>query len=56
MFVRSHYHQIKSGYYWVITNLPQNDFSFFNELNIPLNFFSPMYENVVLLGDFNFDF
>ena len=31
----------------------QNDLSFINELNLALNFFSPIYENFVLLGDFN---
>ena len=31
----------------------QNDFSFVSELNLALNFFSPVYENFVLLGDFN---
>ena len=31
----------------------QNDLSFISELNIALNFFSPIYENSVLLGDFN---
>ena len=33
--------------------LSQNDLSFINELNLALNFFSPIYENFVLLGDFN---
>ena len=31
----------------------QNDLSFINKLNLALNFFSPIYENFVLLGDFN---
>ena len=31
----------------------QNDLSFINELNLALNFCSPIYENFVLLGDFN---
>ena len=31
----------------------QNDLSFISELNLALNFFSPMHENFVLLGDFN---
>ena len=31
----------------------QNDLSFISELNLALNFFSPIYENFVLLGDFN---
>ena len=31
----------------------QNDLSFINELNLALNFFSPIYENFVLLGYFN---
>ena len=31
----------------------QNDLSFINELNLAFNFFSPIYENFVLLGDFN---
>ena len=31
----------------------QNDLSFINELNLALNFFRPIYENLVLLGDFN---
>ena len=31
----------------------QNDLSFISELNFALNFFSPIYENFVLLGDFN---
>ena len=31
----------------------QNDLSFINELNLALNFFTPIYENFVLLGDFN---
>ena len=31
----------------------QNDFSFIKELNLALNFFRPIYENFVLLGDFN---
>ena len=31
----------------------QNDLSFINELNLALNFFSPVYENFVLLCDFN---
>ena len=31
----------------------QNDLSFINELNLALNCFSPIYENFVLLGDFN---
>ena len=30
----------------------QNDLSFINELNLALNFFSPVYENFVLLCDF----
>ena len=32
----------------------QNDLSFISELNLALNFFSPMYENFVLLGNSNF--
>ena len=32
---------------------PQNDLSFISELNLALNCFSPIYENFVLLGDFN---
>ena len=31
----------------------QNDVSFISELNLALNFFSPIYENFVLLSDFN---
>ena len=31
----------------------QNDLLFINEFNLALNFFSPIYENFVLLGDFN---
>ena len=31
----------------------QNDLSFISELNLALNFFSAIYENFVLLGDFN---
>ena len=31
----------------------QNDFSFINELNLTLTFFSPIYENFVLIGDFS---
>ena len=31
----------------------QNDLWFISELNLALNFFSPIYENFVLLGDFN---
>ena len=31
----------------------QNYLSFISELNLALNFFSPIYENFVLLGDFN---
>ena len=31
----------------------QNDLSIINELNLALNFFSPIYENFVFLGDFN---
>ena len=31
----------------------QNDLSFIIELNLALNFFSPIYENLVLLGDFS---
>ena len=31
----------------------QNDLSFMSELNLALNFCSPIYENSVLLGDFN---
>ena len=31
----------------------QNDFSFISKLNLALNFFSPMYENFLLLGDVN---
>ena len=31
----------------------QNDLSFISELNLVLNFFSPIYENFVFLGDFN---
>ena len=31
----------------------QSDLSFINELNLAMNFFSPIYENFVLLGDFN---
>ena len=31
----------------------QNDLSFINELNLTLNFFSPICEKFVLLGDFN---
>ena len=31
----------------------QNDLSFISELNLALIFFSPIYENFVLLGDFN---
>ena len=31
----------------------QNDLLFINELNLALNFFSPIYENFVWLGDFN---
>ena len=31
----------------------QNDLSFINELTLALNFFSPIYENFALLGDFN---
>ena len=31
----------------------QNDVSFINKLNLALNFFSPICENFVLLGDFN---
>ena len=31
----------------------QNDLSFISELNLALNFFSPIYENFVLLGDFS---
>ena len=30
----------------------QNDLSFINELNLALNFFSPVYQNFVLLCDF----
>ena len=33
--------------------LSRNDCSFINELSPALNFFSPMYENFVLLGDFS---
>ena len=33
--------------------LSQNYLSFISELNLALNFFSPIYENFVLLGDFN---
>ena len=46
-------YQIKSGHYQVIIPPSQNDISFINELNLALNFFSPIYENFVLLGDFN---
>ena len=31
----------------------QNDLLFINKLNLALNFFSPIYENFVLLGEFN---
>ena len=31
----------------------QNDLSFMNKLNLALIFFSPIYENSFLLGDFN---
>ena len=31
----------------------QNNLSFIKKLNLALNFFSPIYENVILLGDFN---
>ena len=31
----------------------QNDRSFIHQLNLALNFFSPMYENFILLGYFN---
>ena len=31
----------------------QNDLLFTNELNLVLSFFSPIYENFVLLGNFN---
>ena len=31
----------------------QNDLSFINELSLALNFFSPTYENLFLLDDFN---
>ena len=31
----------------------QNDLSVINELNLALSFFSPIYQNFVLLGDFN---
>ena len=31
----------------------QNDLSFISELNLALNFFSPIYENFLLLGDFS---
>ena len=32
--------------------LSRNDCSFINELSLALKFFSPIYENFVLLGDF----
>ena len=32
----------------------QNDLSFISELNLALNFFSPIYENFVLLWRFQF--
>ena len=31
----------------------QNDLSFINELNLALNFFSPIFEDFCLLGHFN---
>ena len=31
----------------------QNDLLFINKLNLALNFFRPIYENFVLLGEFN---
>ena len=31
----------------------QNDLPFINELNVALNYFSPIYEDFVFLGDFN---
>ena len=33
--------------------LSENGCSFINELNLALNYFSPVYENFVLLGDFS---
>ena len=45
----------KKWHYQVIIKPPQkNDLSFINKLNLALNFFSPIYQNFGLLGDFNF--
>ena len=33
--------------------LSRNDISFINEINLSLKFFSSMYENFLLFGDFN---
>ena len=45
-------YQIKNGYYWVILSLSYKKISHL-VTNSCLDLFSPIYENFVLLGDFN---
>ena len=38
---------------WTYDPPSQNELSFINEIKLALNFFSSLYENFLLLGDFN---